>query len=298
MTIPTRSTEQAGAYHGIDTWPDQRILEALVEGQERAIAAVRQALPAIATAADALALRLSRGGRLFYAGAGTSIRLAVLDGAELPATFGLAEARIFYLIAGGPRAMFETLAEAEDDEADGAAQADRCEAGDSLIAVAASGATPFTVAAARRARQKGAFVIAIVNNPGSRLAAHADLEILLESGPEVIAGSTRLGAGTAQKSALNLLSTLTHMKLGAVHDGYMVNVDAGNAKLRRRAIGIVAAVARTSSELAEQALAQTHGQVKPAILLCAGAKDIAAAQRLLVEANGKLRLAMSRLAAQ
>ena len=201
-----------------------RILEALVEGQERAIAAVRQAIPAISRAAAVLAERLQAGGRLAYAGAGTSIRVAVQDGSELPATFGMAEDRLLYLIAGGRAAMFETLAEAEDDEADGAAQAEACGAGDVLVAVAASGATPFTVAAARRAREKGCFVIAVVNNPGSRLAAAADLEILLASGPEVIAGSTRLGAGTAQKAALNLLSTLTHIRLGAVHDGLMVNV--------------------------------------------------------------------------
>lgn len=291
-----RLTEQSGTYTGIDTWTDQRILEALVAGQERAIAAVRQATPKIAEAAAILARRLAGGGRLAYAGAGTSIRVAVQDGSELPATFGMAEDRILYLIAGGPPAMFETLAEAEDDAADGALQADALTATDSLVAVAASGATPFTVAAAERARAKGCFVIAVVSNPGSPLAAAADIEILLPSGPEVIAGSTRLGAGTAQKAALNLLSTLAHIKLGAVHDGLMVNVEAGNAKLRRRAAGIVAAIARVGQNEAEAALAAAQGQVKPAVLLCAGAKDIAAAQRLLVDANGNLRLAISALA--
>ena len=236
------------------------------------------------------------GGRLIYAGAGTSVRLAVQDGSELPATFGMPEDKILYVIAGGRAAMFDTLADAEDDDADGAAQAEACRPGDTFIAVAASGATPFTVAASRRAREKGAFVIALVNNPGSSLAAVADLEILVASGPEVIAGSTRLAAGTAQKATLNLLSTLTHIRLGAVHDGLMVNVEAGNAKLRRRAAGIVAAIARVDEASAHAALDQAGGKVKPAVLLCAGAKDIAAAQRLLVDANGNLRLAMSRLA--
>ena len=291
-----RQTEQHGSYHGIDTWPDQRILDALLSGQERAIAAVRQAAPSISQAATVLAQRLAGGGRLVYAGAGTSIRVAVQDGSELPATFGMPEDRLLYLIAGGRAAMFDTLADAEDDAADGAAQAEACRPGDTLIAVAASGATPFTVAASSRAREKGAFLIALVNNPGSSLAAVADLEILVASGPEVIAGSTRLAAGTAQKATLNLLSTLTHIRLGAVHDGLMVNVEAGNAKLRRRAAGIVAAIARVDEASAHAALDQAGGKVKPAVLLCAGAKDIAAAQRLLVDANGNLRLAMSRLA--
>jgi len=291
-----RQTEQSGSYIGLDTWTDARILDALLAGQERAIAAVRQALPAIARAAATLSQRLAAGGRLAYAGAGTSIRVAVQDGTELPATFGMPESRLLYLIAGGRAAMFDTLADAEDDAADGAAQAEVLTAADTLIAVAASGATPFTIAAARRAREKGAFVLAVVNNPDSALAAASDLEILLSSGPEVIAGSTRMGAGTAQKAALNLLSTLTHVRLGAVHDGLMVNVETGNAKLRRRAAGIVAAIAGVDGQRAEAALVAAAGQVKPAVLLCAGAKDVAAAQRLLAAANGNLRLAMSRLA--
>ncbi|MFO1131432.1 MAG: N-acetylmuramic acid 6-phosphate etherase [Hyphomicrobiales bacterium] len=290
-----RQTEQSGRYLGLDTWSDERILDALVQGQERAIAAVRAAAPAISEAATILAHRLAAGGRLAYAGAGTSIRVAVQDGSELPATFGMPEANILYLIAGGRAAMFDTLADAEDDEADGAAQAEVLTAADTLVTVAASGSTPFTIAAARRARERGAVVIAIVNNPESRLAAAADLEILLASGPEVIAGSTRLAAGTAQKVALNLLSTLTHIKLGAVHDGFMVNVETGNAKLRQRAAGIVAAIARVDEPRAQAALGEAGGQVKHAILLCAGAKDIAAAQRLLIAANGNLRLAMARL---
>jgi N-acetylmuramic acid 6-phosphate etherase len=291
-----RKTEASGAYVGIDAWTDSRILEALVEGQERAIAAVRRAVPDIGRAAAVLAERLGKGGRLAYAGAGTSIRIAVQDGSELPATFGMAEDKLLYLIAGGRDAMFDTLADAEDDMVDGAAQAEALTPADVLIAIAASGSTPFTVAAARRAREKGAFVISVVNNPASRLSAAADLEILLDSGPEVIAGSTRMGAGTAQKAALNLLSTLTHIKLGAVHDGLMVNVETGNAKLKKRAEGIVAKIAQVEEACASQALAASGGKVKPAVLLCAGARDIAAAQKLLADANGNLRLALTRLA--
>jgi N-acetylmuramic acid 6-phosphate etherase len=289
-------TEATGAYAGIDGWADEHILAALVGGQERALVAVRSALPAISRAAGVLVDRLRQGGRLVYAGAGTSIRIGVQDGAELPATFGMPPDRILYLIAGGREAIFETLADAEDDAVDGARQAEACRAGDVVLAIAASGATPFTVAAARRARGKGAVVIAVVNNAASALAAAADLEILLASGPEIIAGSTRMGAGTAQKAALNLLSTLTHIRLGAVHDGLMVNVEAGNAKLRQRARRIVASIARVDEATAATALDAAQGQVKTAVMLCAGARDRAAAQQLLADADGNLRLALTRLA--
>ncbi len=291
------ATEQAGAYQGIDAWDDQRILAALVEGQERAIAAVKAVTPAIARAAAVLAERIGNGGTLYYAGAGTSIRIGVQDGSELPATFGMPEKQIAYLIAGGPAAMFDTLADAEDDAANGARQAEACCPADALIAVAASGSTPFTVAAAETARARGCFVIAVVNNSGSRLGRVADAEIVLDSGPEVIAGSTRMGAGTAQKAALNFLSTLAHVKLGAVHDGLMVGVQVGNAKIRRRALAMVSRISGASEQDAETALATSGDAVKPAVLICAGAKTLDAAQRLLTEAQGNLRLALARLSA-
>jgi N-acetylmuramic acid 6-phosphate etherase len=281
---------------GLDIWDDQQVLAALLAGQERAIAAVRAGLPAIGAAAAVLSRRLEAGGRLIYAGAGTSIRIAVQDGSELPATFGMAEDRILYLVAGGREAMFDTLASAEDDAAAGERDALICNAADTLIAVAASGSTPYTLAAARRARALGTFVIAVVNNAGSQLGAAADLEILLDSGPEVIAGSTRMGAGTAQKAALNLLSTLTHIRLGAVHDGYMVNVQADNSKLRLRARDIVIAITGADQATATNALAATDGHVKEAILICSGATSYAAARDLLAAAHGKLRLALASLA--
>jgi N-acetylmuramic acid 6-phosphate etherase len=291
-----RQTERTlAATTGIDIWDDQKILAVLLAGQERAIAAVRGALPAIGKAAAVLSERLQAGGRLVYAGAGTSIRIAVQDGSELPATFGMAEDRLLYLVAGGREAMFETLASAEDDADAGERDALICNAADTLVAVAASGTTPYTLAAARRARTLGTYVIAVVNNADSQLGAAADLEILLDSGPEVIAGSTRMAAGTAQKAALNLLSTLTHIRLGAVHDGYMVNVRAENSKLKLRARDIVMAIAGTDPARATAALAATDGHVKEAILICAGATSYAAAQDLLTAVNGKLRLALARL---
>ena len=165
MERPQTETTLASTI-GIDTWDDARILDALIAGQERAIAAVRAASPKIAQAAASTADRIAAGGRLIYAGAGTSIRIGVQDGSELPATFGMAEDKILYCIAGGRAAMFDTLADAEDDAAAGARDAAICKPGDVMIAVAASGTTPYTVAAAAQAKRSGAFVIAVVNNPG------------------------------------------------------------------------------------------------------------------------------------
>jgi N-acetylmuramic acid 6-phosphate etherase len=298
MNAQARKTEsELPESTGIDTWNDVEILGAFVAGQERAIAAVKAAIPQISKAANAIAACLAGGGRLFYAGAGTSIRIGVQDGSELPATFGMAEDKIVYLIAGDRAAMFETLADAEDNVEEGNRAASICKAGDALIAIAASGSTPYTIAVAKRARELGASVIAVVNNPNSALAAAADIEIFLDSGPEVIMGSTRMGAGTAQKAALNLLSTLTHIKLGAVHDGMMVNVRADNLKLKARARGIVSRIAKANEQDAAAALEISKGEVKPAVLICLGAKSLEAAQKLLDETKGNLRLALLKLAA-
>jgi len=296
MQPTSASTEQRlPDLQGFDTWSDQRILETLLAGQRRALDAVERALPAISKAAEIIAPRIAGGGKLVYAGAGTSIRVAVQDGSELPATFGMKEEQLLYLIAGGREAMFDTLADAEDDLEAGSRAAEQCGAGDVLIAVAASGRTPYTIAAAQVARGRGCAVIAVVNNANSPLAETADHVILLDSGPEVISGSTRLGAGTAQKAALNLLSTLVHTRLGAVHDGLMVNVQAGNSKLVGRAARIITQITGAPEKDAAEALARTRGDVKLAILLCAGAKDLAAAQEILTASGGKLRLALSKV---
>jgi N-acetylmuramic acid 6-phosphate etherase len=290
------STEQSlSEFKNIDTWPSAEILTALVAGQERAIAAVRRAIPQIAIAAEALAANLQGGGSLYYAGAGTSIRIGVQDGSELPATFNMSTDRIGYLIAGGQAAMFETLADAEDDSAEGARAATFLRPKDTLVAIAASGTTPYTIAAAKRANDNGATVIAVVNNLDSPLAAVSKFEIFLNSGPEVIAGSTRLAAGTAQKAAINLLSTLAHIKLGAVYDGMMVDVQAGNIKLKERAQRIVSAITGVETQEVLAALDAANGEVKPAILICSGVASIEQAQKILADNNGNLRLALASL---
>jgi N-acetylmuramic acid 6-phosphate etherase len=293
-----RTERGLAEFEGLDTWSDERILETLAEGQERAIAAVRAAIPQIARAASEIAARFAEGGALIYAGAGASVRLAVQDGVELPGTFGMPAKRIVYLIAGGRDALFETLADAEDDAEEGSRAAAGCTACDSLIAVAASGTTPYTIAAARRAKERGALVVGMVNNAGTPLGAAADIEILLDSGPEVVAGSTRMGAGTAQKAALNLLSTLVNIKLGAVHDGMMVSVKADNLKLKRRARDMVMRITGADAARAAAALDAAGGAVKPAALICAGAPSPAAAEALLAETKGNLRRALARLAAK
>jgi N-acetylmuramic acid 6-phosphate etherase len=293
--MPSSTESSLPDLSGFDTWDSPRILSTLLAGQRRALDAVERALPAIAGAAALVADRVGGGGRLYYAGAGTSIRVGVQDGTELPATFGMPDDQLGYLIAGDRVAMFETLADAEDNAEKGREVAQACTAKDVLIAIAASGRTPYTIAAAKAARENGCAVISVVNNAGSPLGKEADIEVLIETGPEVISGSTRLGAGTAQKATLNLITSLAFTRLGAVHDGLMVNVLAGNSKLVQRAHGIVKKISAASDAHVSEALRQSKNQIKPAVLLCKGATDYAAAQKLLADTKGNLRLALSRL---
>jgi N-acetylmuramic acid 6-phosphate etherase len=293
-----RTEQQLSDFAGLDTWEDQAILAALLQGQSSAIEVVRAAFAAISGASQALAENLRRGGRLLYAGAGSSIRQGIVDGIELPATFGFPSERLHFLVAGGREALFDSRGAAEDDTHTPMREIASLNltSRDTLVAVAASGTTPYTIAAARGAKSAGALVIAIVNNAGSPLAAAADHEIFLDTGPEVVAGSTRMAAGTAQKAALNLLSTLTHIRLGAVHDGLMVNLRADNEKLRERARGIVMAIAKVDEARAKAALDSSGGEVKPAVLVAAGAQSAAVARKLLQDAEGNLRAALARLA--
>lgn len=295
MPDQLRQTEQIEAhYAGIDTWENERILVSLLAGQERAIASVRRALPAISKAATEISIRMQNGGKLYYAGAGTSIRLGVQDGTELPATYGINETQLGYLIAGGKAAIFESLADKEDSVSDGLAAAQICTEKDALVAIAASGRTPYTIAAATEAKARGCFVITICNVADSALARVADVAIDLLSGAEVIAGSTRMGAGTAQKAALNLMSTLVGIRLHAVHDGMMVAMRPENEKLKDRAAAIVAQIADVKTETARSALAE-GGSIKLAVLLCAGAKSRAMAKQILVGTEGNLRLALAQV---
>ncbi|WP_287416536.1 N-acetylmuramic acid 6-phosphate etherase [Oceanithermus sp.] len=281
-------------FRGLDTWPDAEVLEALLERNFAALAAVRPALPELERAARGAAERLERGsGRLLYAGAGTSGRLAALDAVELPPTFGWPHERLGYLLAGGEEALVRS-AEAAEDAAEEAERRVR-EAGlgpeDVLVGVAASGRTPFTVAAVRTARSQGAFTVGLANNPQTPLLAAAEVGVLLETGPEVLAGSTRLAAGTAQKVALNLFSTLLMIRLGRVYSNLMVGVNASNEKLVRRAVGIVAEITGVDAERARALLERAGGDVRLAVLL-EREPDPEAARRRLAAAGGNLREAL------
>lgn len=283
---------------GLDEQPPAAVLRHLADAQVEASRSVLPAIAAIAAAAEIVGATLAGGGRLAYAAAGSSGLMALADALELPGTYGIPRERIVVLFAGGAAAL-QDMAGAPEDDAAGAARevADAdLKPGDCLIAVSASGSTPYAVGALEEAVRRGVRTIAIANNEGSRLLELAAAPILLATPPEVIAGSTRMGAGTAQKIALNMLSTLAAIHLGHVHDGYMVNLHADNTKLRGRAARIVAAIAGCDEKTALAALEKTAGRVKPAVLVAAGAAGPDAAEELLEGTGRRLRPALSKLA--
>jgi len=283
-------------YSAIEAWSPGDILEAMIEGQFAAVAAVRAARPALEEAALAIEPRLRDGGRLAYAGAGTSGRLAVQDGAELMPTFSWPQDRLLLLIAGGREALVQSVEGAEDESEEAVRLVRRCaiEPRDVLIAVAASGTTPFTLACLREAKQRGALTIAIANNRDTPLLAEAEHAIWLDTGPEPIAGSTRMKAGTAQRIALNLLSSLVMIRLGRVYRGLMVDLKAVNKKLLRRSEKILLELSGRSREEVHDALHRAGGNVKTALLLLEGC-DLGEAARMLDRSGGHLRVAKAML---
>src|SRR6516164_833449 len=287
-------TEQISPrYVELDSWPTDEILAAIYEGQLAAAAAVRSTLGAIATAVEDAVPALQRGGRLVYAGAGTSGRIAVQDGTELPPTFNWPADRLVFAVAGGLDALVRSAEQAEDNEAAGAqAMTDaKIGADDVVIGIAASGTTPFTVGALRAASASHAVTIAVANNPGAPLFEVARHYILTETGSEVIAGSTRMKAGTAQKIVLNLFSTAVMIKMGRVYRGLMVDMRAQSAKLRQRAEAMVSEIVRCSESDAVRYLQQADGDVKTAVLVGLGGGRSAASQLLQCH-GGNLRAAI------
>jgi N-acetylmuramic acid 6-phosphate etherase len=278
------STEAGLArYREAETWPAEEALAAMLDSQGMALFAVRQVLPALAAAVAAAAGRLGdEAGRLVYAGAGASGRLAVQDGVELHPTFGWPHERLVTLVAGGDTALTRSVEGAEDDEAAGrsAAQALRLGPADVVLSVAASGGTPWTCAVQATARQAGALTAGLANNAGSPLLLGAEHPLLLATGPEFLPGSTRMAAGTAQKVALNLFSTRLMTELGRVYHGLMVNVVASNAKLIARAHRIVAALTGVAESTAADAYEAADGDIKLAVLMLDGLGRAAAQARL------------------
>lgn len=284
-------------YNDLDAWGSSEIVSALFEGQLFAVAAVSGCLRAIATAGDAAVAGLQRGGRLVYVGAGTSGRIGVQDGAELPPTFDWPDDKLVFGMAGGEAAFLRAVENAEDSVEDGRAviRDNGVNADDVVIGLAASGTTPYTIAALEEATVRGAVTIGVANNRGAPLLSACSYPILVETGEEVVAGSTRMKAGTSQKIVLNLLSTLIMIRLGRVYRGMMVHMRATNAKLRRRAEIMVAQITGCSEDQAAEALAQCDGRVKTAVLVLRGL-DPAAADDLLEGSGGNLRVALEKLA--
>lgn len=290
------STEVASRrYSGLDLWPNADAVMAMFEGQLAAAAAVKDQVGALARAAEEAAERLGKsGGRLVYIGAGTSGRLAVLDGVELEPTFGWGRDRLIYAIAGGMDALKGSVENAEDDEesARKLVRSAKLNGNDVVIGVSASGTTLYTVAGVCEARSAGALTIALSSNAGSPLLASAAHPIFLDTGDEPVAGSTRMKAGTAQKIALNLLSTSIMIRLGRVYDGLMVEMRVSNRKLRARAIAIVAEISGADAREAESALDLANSNIKLATLLAMGTSRDEAAQ-FLAKSGNDLRAAIA-----
>ncbi|MBR8642302.1 N-acetylmuramic acid 6-phosphate etherase [Streptomyces tuirus] len=267
----------------------------LMNGEDATVAgAVAARLPEIAAAIDAVAERMARGGRLVYAGAGTAGRLGVLDASECPPTFNTDPSRVVGLIAGGPQAMVTSVEGAEDSRE--LAQADLEPLGltpdDTVVGISASGRTPYAIGAVEYARSRGSLTLGLACNAASPLAAAAEHGIEIVVGPELLTGSTRLKAGTAQKLVLNMLSTITMIRLGKTYGNLMVDVRASNAKLRARSHRIVALATGAADEEIERALAATDGEVKNAILTLLADVDGPTAARLLAQSGGHLRAAL------
>ncbi len=296
-TAPARP--QTEAIHpqaqGLDTLAPARILSILLDGQIAAAEAVRSALPALGQGAEAMRAALLRGGNIVYAAAGSSALQALADGLEIPPTFGIPAERIHILRAGGYENMTRPREGAEDDATEAAAHAAVIGERDCVLCLAASGNTIYPNVVLDTARARGAFTIGMANNPGSRLLAEADLAILLPTPPEVIAGSTRLGAGTAQKIALNLMSTLLGIRMGHVMDGLMVNVATSNRKLRGRAAEIVQMLSGCDAAAARRSLEASGWKVKEAVLIARGAGDAGAARGFLEQGEESLRAALALL---
>ncbi|MEW2076489.1 N-acetylmuramic acid 6-phosphate etherase [Streptomyces sp. NPDC013433] len=269
----------------------------LMNGEDATVAgAVAEQVPVIAAAIDAVAERMARGGRLVYAGAGTAGRLGVLDASECPPTFNTDPARVVGLIAGGPDALVTSVEGAEDSRelAESDLAALELTADDTVVGVSASGRTPYALGAVAYARARGALTVGLACNRGSALAAGAEHGIEVVVGPEFLTGSTRLKAGTAQKLVLNMLSTITMIRLGKTYGNLMVDVRASNEKLRARSRRIVAQATGAADDVVERALTATDGEVKHAILVILADVDGPTAARLLAESDGHLRAALTR----
>jgi N-acetylmuramic acid 6-phosphate etherase len=298
MTEPLSelSTEQSDPrYSQIDRLPTERIARLMNQADAAVPAAVAVAIPAISEAIDAISARMAEGGRLLYVGAGTSGRLAVLDASECPPTFGTDPSLVQGVIAGGPDALTRSVEGAEDDSDAGAAAMKDLEVGplDSVVGLSASGRAPFVLGALAEAAARGALTAGLSCNEGSPLSAAADHAIEVVVGAEVVAGSTRLKAGTAQKLVLNMISTICMVKLGRTYGNRMVEMSAMNHKLAGRALRMVRDITGADQDTAGAALDAAGGQTKIAVLMIQHGIDAESARELLRSHGERLSDALS-----
>ena len=284
-------------FAGLDRLPTAEIAALMNAEDARIQAAVAACLPQITAAVDAIAERMSGGGRLIYVGAGTSGRVGALDASEIPPAFSTSPDQVQAVIAGGPDGLSSAAGDAEDDEAAGARdlEARTVTERDAVVGISASGSTPYVVGALGRAREAGALTVALAANQESAIGGLADVTIEVMTGPEFIAGSTRLKAGTAQKLVLNMISTITMIRLGKTYGNLMVDLQATSAKLRGRARRIVVAATGTGEEEAAKALDAAGGDVKTAIAMMLTGAPAAEAEGALRASSGRLREALGRL---
>ena len=294
--MTTLRTELPHPEHGsLDQYGTSDLVAALIEDQAGAARAVRSVASRIAAAVTAAVPRLEAGGRLIYAGAGTSGRLGVLDSVELYPTFSWPPERAVGLLAGGPSAIFRAVEGAEDDPERGAADLRQAGVGpgDVVVLLAASGSTPYVLGALAAAREAGALTIGIANNPGAPLAEGAEIGIVLDTGFELVSGSTRLKAGTAQKIALNTFSTAVMVRMHKVYGNLMVDMTPTNAKLARRAVRLTMLATGADEATARQALDASGFQIKVAIVAIGMRTDTETARSRLAAAKGSVRAAMT-----
>jgi N-acetylmuramic acid 6-phosphate etherase len=291
---PSKTEQRNPHTQGLDRKSTIGILRALNREDASVARAVQRELPQIAKAVDAIVKAFGAGGRLIYVGAGTSGRLAVLDASECPPTFGTPPRMVQALIAGGERALRHAVEGAEDSERDGAADLRRAgvNAKDVVVGIAASGSTPYVLGALRFARQRGATTAAVTSNLKSALAQLADIAITPNTGPEAVAGSTRLKAGTAQKMVLNMLSTAAMARMGRVYENWMVGVALTNKKLKRRGARILEEAAGVTASVAEHALRLTGHDLPTALVMLKKGVSADDAQKRLAGTRGNVRKAL------
>ena len=289
-----RTEHRNPASRGLDRLPTKAILRLMNQEDRKVAISVGLEIPSIARAVDAIVSGIRKGGRLIYVGAGTSGRLAVLDAAECPPTFGVAPAVVQALIAGGRKALTGAVEGAEDSASDAVRdlRAKRLSRNDVVVGIAASGTTPYVLSALAFARKRGATTVAITSNRNAAIARDAQIVIAVEAGPEIVTGSTRLKAGTSQKLVLNMLSTAAMVRLGHVYDNLMIDVALTNEKLRQRGLRILAEASGADPSATEHALRQSGHNLRAALVMLKNGLDAKAARARLSLAKGNLRLAL------